>query len=330
MATEHNVAIFAFVMLNLGIGVASWVFPLLLSRNSLENYSILYNVGSWVGGSMPVIVVYLTITRQTLAWRVAYGGVGGLLLLIFIISIFLIETPKSKLNKERLKTASFSPLFKRSSLPSLIITVVSSTITVFSIVGVLQFYGPLLFSSANLSAEDYMPPLLIFSIQILFRTISIIIVRFRGRKELLVVAALIKIMSEAYMAAVFHQTSSRFTFFKDPRHILIPGGIYVAADACLTATSGWLERAFPDDMKDQGAMIFIILGLLQNAIMTFISIVAFCKLGGNIFYVFIVFDFFIICFILKLVPETTKVELDEVWSSHKIWGRFVKHRNNVL
>ncbi|KAK9676228.1 hypothetical protein RND81_11G062900 [Saponaria officinalis] len=191
------VAIFAFVMLNLGIGVASWVFPLLLSRNSLEKFSILYNVGSWVGGSIPVIVVYLTITRQTLAWRVAYGGEGGLLLLIFLLSIFLTETPKSKLNKEILKAASFSSLLKRPSLPSLIITVVSSTITVFPKVGALQFYGPLLFSSANLSAQAlYMPPLLISSIQILFRIISLIIVRFRGRKELLAVAALTKLTSE--------------------------------------------------------------------------------------------------------------------------------------
>ncbi|XP_074284331.1 sugar transport protein 8-like [Silene latifolia] len=323
------VAIIAFLILNFGIGLASRVFPLLLSRHSLQKYSILYDLGSWIGGSLPVLVVYLTIDKQTWAWRVAFGSIGVLICVIFVLSLFLPKTPQST---SKSKPVSLSAFLKRSSIPSIIITTFSGMTTVFSVVGVIQFYGPLLFISANLfSSLPYMPTLLISVIQVISRLISLVIVRmFRARKEFIVVAALTKIIAEALMTGIFVETSTRFTFFKHPMNILIPGCIYVAADACLTASFGWLETPFSEESKVIGDVLSAVVGLLQNTLMSFISTLVLCHFGGKVFYIYLVFDFIVVCFILELVPETTKTNINEVWSSHRVWRRFVKSATVVV
>ncbi|KAK9748792.1 hypothetical protein RND81_02G081400 [Saponaria officinalis] len=352
---NRTILVFGLTLLHFGIGVNSRVIPMIQQEVSQDKWSYLCDIASVVGGPICIAMTSFISTNKW-AWRISFGALGCFLLFILFLSFLMSESPlyliqkkntkkalqilssiegnekmwgtfgKLLIKNEKMRKSSYSSLLAPSNRPSLLIGLFSKIAALFSIVGVLQFYGPLLFKSAGKTTEaSYLPPILISIIQILFRLFPLITVKRYGRRRLVITATGLRLFSEVFLTIYFYGTSNRFTYFSYPLLLLVPGAIYVAADASMTSPTGWLDSAFPDESNEHATTLLTAFGLLQNTIMGSVSVIVFCKLNFSIFVPFILLDFFVVLlFIFYLVPETTGKKIAEVWGSHPVWGRYVK------
>ncbi|KAK9748805.1 hypothetical protein RND81_02G082300 [Saponaria officinalis] len=353
--TATSSVILGFMAMNFGLGGITRVIPIIKSELAPEKWPKLYDIGSSFGGPLCVLAIYLVTNHQKWGWKMICGGLSVFILIIFVLAFFLTESPlymlekrnkyeavnilltldrkervgemlgKLEIIRQQLANRPSSVLLSPVSRPPLIVSVVSSTLALFSAVNLLQSYGPFLFQSANLSAESlYLPSLIISAIQIFFHLITWFGLRRYKRRNILVAAILTKVVSEAMLGGVFSTISFLFVYFAQVRRVFVPGAFIVAADAVLTTSGVWLDTTFPDESKDVGETFTICLGLLQNLIIGSISMLVFCKLNKYIFYMYIFWDGLLYLFISKYVPETTGIEATKAWSSHSYWNKYVK------
>ncbi|KAK9748766.1 hypothetical protein RND81_02G079000 [Saponaria officinalis] len=213
---NNNILVLGLTILNFGMGLNARVIPMIQQEISQDKWPYLCDITSSVGGPICIVITYLISTNKW-AWRFSFGGLGFFLLFILSLSFQLSESPvylissfirKEKMTEtfgkwfiksEQMRKSSDASLLAPSNRPSLLISIFCKIAGMFSVVEVLQFYGPLLFKSNGKTTEDsYLPPILISIIQILFRLFTLITVKRYGRRRLLMTAMGIKLLSEVY------------------------------------------------------------------------------------------------------------------------------------
>ncbi|XP_056692501.1 sugar transport protein 8-like [Spinacia oleracea] len=312
-----SIACCGFVMQSIGIGLASKVIPTIAEEITPYTCPMLFNVALMFGPLGANVMNLIVSNQASWGWRVSYGIVGGVVMIILLLSLFVTESPAFMLEKnkigeaetilqkvngkddikeslsilkfwvEKAKKSSPKLLIKPLSHPPLIITLFISILPIFGAVDTIQFYGPLLFKSANILQKNlYFAPIGISLIQIFFRLLSLGVVELFGRKKLLLFAISLRMILEVVMCIEFYKHSHMLRYLDFPQPMLVVGGLYVAMDAFLTPPNGWLEVSFPPETKQIGSTISITLGPLQNAITAAISVLLVCKLNRSVFFFF--------------------------------------------
>uniref|UniRef100_A0A2P2PJP9 Major facilitator superfamily (MFS) profile domain-containing protein n=1 Tax=Rhizophora mucronata TaxID=61149 RepID=A0A2P2PJP9_RHIMU len=342
--------------------------PLFLSEIAPANrrgaVNILFQLFVTIGIFIANLVNYSTSKVSPYGWRVSLGLAGVPAAVLFIGSIVITETPASLIEHgketEGLETLKkirgvdnvdeefkqikhacevaqqikhpFRNLFKRASVPPLVIGIMLQVFQQFTGINAIMFYAPVLFQSVGFKNDASLLSAVITGIvNVLSTLVSIYAVDRIGRRKLLLQACVQMFISLVTIGCILRvDLPSTGTLTKlQAAWVVVLVCVFVMSFAWSWGPLGWLipSETFPLETRTAGFAFAV----SSNMLFTFIIAQAFLSMLCHLrAFIFIFFSGWIIAmglFVVFLLPETNNVPIDlmaeRVWKQHPVWKKFM-------
>ncbi|KAK6913910.1 Major facilitator, sugar transporter-like [Dillenia turbinata] len=354
------------ILLGMGVGFGNEAVPLFLSEIAPVQHggavNILFQLFVTIGIFIANLVNYGVSTVHPWGWRLSLGLAGAPAAVRFIGSLIIMETPTSLIKRnyfekgrktlekirgvrdvdaefDQIVTASelahkvkhpWNELMKPSSMPPLIIGVVTQVFQQLTGINAVMFYAPVLFQTVGFKSDASLLSSVITGIvNVACTLVSIYAVDKVGRRVLLLQACVQMFLSQtaigAILLALLKTTGS---LDKAPAiMVVLLVCLFVMFFAWSWGPIGWLipSETFPLETRTAGFAVAV--SMLCTFLIAQVFLSMMCHLKAFIFFFFAAWIFIMGLFVLFLLPETKGIPIDEmierVWKKHPVWKRFI-------
>ncbi|KAF5736852.1 hypothetical protein HS088_TW14G01007 [Tripterygium wilfordii] len=356
------------ILLGFGVGSGNESVPLFLSEIAPVQHrgavNILFQLFVTIGILIANLVNYGTSKSHPNGWRISLGLAGVPALVLLIGSFIIMETPTSLIEREKddeghkvlkkirgvdnvdeemkqIKMARdvakqvkhpLKKLFKKSSMPPLIIGISIQVFQQFTGINAIMFYAPVLFQTVGFKNNASLLSSVITGLVNVFSTlVSIYAVDRFGRRKLLLQACVQMFICQAAIGGILlADLKPTGTLGKaEAMIVVVLVCLFVMSFAWSWGPLGWLipSETFPMETRTAGFAFAV----SSNMLFTFIIAQAFlsmlCHMRAAIFFFFAAWILVMGLFVVFLLPETKGVPIDlmaeRVWKNHPVWKKFM-------
>jgi len=366
-AGQKWVLILGRILFGIGVGFGNEAVPLFLTEIAPAQHrgavNILFQLFVTIGILVANLVNYGTSNMHPNGWRVSLGLAAVPAFILLIGSLIITETPPSLVERgketqgkaalkkirgvdnvdaefqqiilacEQAKNVQkpFKKLFKRESMPPLIIAISLQVFQQFTGINAIMFYAPVLFQTLGFKSDASLLSSVITGLVNVGSTfVSIFAVDKAGRRKLLLQACVQMLISQLAIGWILHvhlkETGSLDKTLAAVVVVLVC--TFVMSFAWSWGPLGWLipSETFPMETRTAGFAFAV----SSNMIFTFIIAQAFlsmlCHLQAYIFFFFSAWILVMGIFVVFLLPETKGVPINSmvetVWKQHPVWKKF--------
>ncbi|CAA3001261.1 sugar transport 8-like [Olea europaea subsp. europaea] len=368
LAPNKALLIIGRILFGIGVGFGNESVPLFLSEVAPMQHrgavNILFQFFVTIGILVANLVNYAVSSTHPNGWRIALGLAGVPAVFLFIGSLIISETPSSLIERgkefegkealrkirglddveselEQIKLACeiarqvkhpYRKLFKRASMPPLIIRMSVQVFQQFTGINAIMFYAPVLFQTVGFKSDSSLLSAVITAIvNVLSTIVSIVAVDRVGRRKLLLQACMHMFISMVAIGSIL-LTHLKPTGSLDKglaAVVVVLVCLFVMSFAWSWGPMGWLipSETFPSETRTTGFAFAV----SANMLFTFIIALAFlsmsCNMRAYIFFFFAIQILIMGLFVVFLLPETKGVPIDcmteRVWKKHPVWKKFM-------
>ncbi|KAL3504441.1 hypothetical protein ACH5RR_034282 [Cinchona calisaya] len=334
------------ILVGIGVGFIFQVIPLIYSElapeEAKQKLGILF--GYQISGGLLVFLVnFVASYFPDWAWRLPFGILGLLALLLLVISSFVNETPKYLVERGKLEAAEnvlrryrdtkkhfvdldfydlvtairnyaskswIKDLLRSQNCPTLIIKMVQQLLPPSMGAVPLLFFGPLVSQSFSSYTRIGSITSLVAGLVGFIATClsSFFLLRRRvGRRKLSLGASIVILSAQVVLFALFHKYVDAYTNLTKIVAIIASGAIAVnyAAFSVLTNPHGWISTSIEGPSEALLDVWLNSLNLFMMVIMNEVSVNLLCALQYWVFLCTTFFTAITMLFICMFVPETT-------------------------
>jgi sugar porter (SP) family MFS transporter len=345
-ALAHHLSVFiSFRFIGgMGVGAASTLAPMYISEISPAR-----NRGSLVSLNQLAIVIgilvaffsnYFLASIGPDSWRWMLGVMAVPALLFFVTLLFIPESPRWLVQKERKQEAygileringaeaakaemnaieqaiaqeervSLRVLLSRKIRPLIVLGVVAAVFSQITGINSIMYYAPMIFAKTGLAIDSaLMQTIAVGGVNLLFTFVAIRYIDRFGRKPLLVGGAVGMTVSLFVLAVAFYL--QQFGGFL----VLIFVLVYIASFAASFGPVTWvlIAEIYPNKLRSE-AMSIAIVSLWAGCFLVSLTFPYMLNVlgGGTAFFVFGVMCIIYLTFIFLKVPETKGRSLEEL------------------
>ncbi|GER44707.1 major facilitator superfamily protein [Striga asiatica] len=357
------------ILFGIGVGFGNEAVPLFLTEiapiHRRGGVNILFQQFVTIGIFIANLINYATSNIHPNGWRISLGLAAVPGAVLFVGSLIITETPASLAQRGREDEAKaalkkvrgvedvdsefsqilaaseqgrqvknpFTKIFKRRSIPALIVSNAIQVFQQFTGINAIMFYAPILFQTLGFGADASLLSSLITGLVNVFSTlVSVFAVDKFGRRKLLLQACVQMLISQVAIGGILvvhlKPTGSLDKGLAGVVVVLVC--TFVMSFAWSWGPMGWLipSEIYPIETRTSGFAVAV----SSNMIFTFVIAQAFlsmmCHMKAYIFFFFAAWIVVMGLFVMFLLPETKGVPIDLVeerlWKKHPVWKRFFK------
>ncbi|KAL3812644.1 hypothetical protein ACJIZ3_013912 [Penstemon smallii] len=368
VAPNKAILIIGRILFGIGVGFGNESVPLFLSEVAPVQHrgavNVLFQLFITIGVLAANLVNYGVSSIHPHGWRIALGLAGVPALFLFIGSFVIPETPSSLIERgkesegkkslqkirgvdnvesefEEIKLACeianqvkfpLKKLFKRSSMPPLIIGVVIQVFQQFTGINAIMFYAPVLFQTVGFKNDASLLSAVITGIVNVVSTfVSIFVVDRLGRRKLLLQASVQMLICMIAVGAILqvHLTTTGSLDKGLAFVVVVLVCLFVMSFAWSWGPMGWLipSEIFPIETRTAGYACAVSTNMLCTFIIAQAFLSMLCHMRAFIFFFFAAWILVMGLFVFFLLPETKGVPIDamtdQVWKKHPVWKKFM-------
>ncbi|KAL2506782.1 Sugar transport protein 8 [Abeliophyllum distichum] len=372
-AEQKWMLILGRILFGIGVGFGNEAVPLFLTEVAPIQHrgavNILFQLFVTIGIFIANLVNYVTSMVHPYGWRLSLGLASVPAFILFLGSLIITESPPSLVERsketegkaalikirgvdnvdaefEQIVAACeqsrqvkqpFKKLFKKASMPPLIIAIAMQVFQQFTGINAIMFYAPVLFQTLGFKSDASLLSSVITGLVNVGSTfVSIYAVDKVGRRVLLLQACVQMLISQLSIGFILHfhlkETGSLDKVLAAIVVVLVC--TYVMSFAWSWGPLGWLipSETFPLETRTAGFAFAV----SSNMVFTFLIAQAFlsmlCHMQAYIFFFFSAWILVMALFVVFLLPETKGVPIDlmveRVWKQHPVWKKFFKDGPN--
>lgn len=339
-------------LLGFGVGVASFITPLYLSETAPASirgamgtlFQMMITIGIFLISVTNVYIAHL-VTNPHNALPLMFLVIALFALLMLLGSLILPESPRWLMLKNKKQQAikvlrrvfntedevnaeineieqvlaedkghTVRGLIKGHFIKILLIGIVLQIFQQLVGINVMIYYAPTIFGYANITG--LLAAMTVPTVNMLFTFPAIFLVEKWGRKKLLCVGAVIMLVSMLAAGFAFHQIGSAAAVNPLTKAVLLLAVIvYIFGFAFSWGPVAWLvcSEIFPLRGREVGMTITTMVNWTFAGLMMLYAL-SFMEHYGRapLFYLFAGFCVLAILFVLKFVPETKGITLEEL------------------
>ncbi|KAL2463807.1 Sugar transport protein 8 [Forsythia ovata] len=356
------------ILFGIGVGFGNESVPLFLSEVAPMQHrgavNILFQLFVTIGILIANLVNYAVSSIHPNGWRIALGLAGVPAIFLFMGSLIITETPSSLIERgkeiegkealkkirgvddveselEQIKLACeisrqvkhpYKKLFKRASMPPLIIGISIQVFQQFTGINAIMFYAPVLFQTVGFKGNGSLLSAVITGVvNVLSTLVSIVAVDRVGRRKLLLQACVQMFISMVAIGSILliHLKPTGSLDKGLAAVVVVLVCMFVMSFAWSWGPMGWLipSETFPLETRTAGFAFAV----SANMFFTFVIAQAFlsmlCNMRAYIFFFFALWILIMGLFVVFLLPETKGVPIDSmterVWKKHPVWRKFM-------
>ncbi|KAF9607608.1 hypothetical protein IFM89_037536 [Coptis chinensis] len=348
------------ILLGFGVGFANQAVPLFLSeiahskiRGSLN---IMFQLFVTIGILAASLVNYFCSKIHPYGWRVALGIAGIPAVILFFGSLFIVETPASLIEREKLELGKqtlkkirgtdnvdaefdsivhaskiaqqvkhpFRKLMKPVSRPPLVIGVLLQVFQQFTGINAIIFYSPVLFQTAGFKNDSsLLSAVIVGLVNVLSTLVSVYVVDRAGRRVLLLEACFQMFITQGIIGAILMAKLTPTSTLPPSLAIIVVVlvCVFIMGFAWSWGPLGWLipSETFPIETRAAGFSLAVSMNMFCTFLIAQIFLSMLCKLRAGIFFFFAAWILVMGLFAFFLIPETKGVPIDAM--VERVWKK---------
>jgi len=332
----------------IAIGAVSVVSPLYIAEVSPGRVRgqlvTLYQLAI-VSGILIVFFVNLLVQRhgseswnETVGWRIMFGSLTVPAVLLFVLSLFIPESPRWLMMKGRTKAARvtlervggdeaaeqgikeieeslaeergtlaelFTPAFRRPLLTGVLLAILCQ----FSGINAIMYYATVIFDPTGKSpAGSFRETVLVGVVNLLFTFVAIWLIDRVGRRSLLIAGSAVQVVALAAVGAAYH-------FHLAPIFLLLPILLFIAAFASAMGPIPWviISEIFPTKIRGSAMATATLVLWAADFVVAYTFPILKTSIGLTFtFWIYAFFSLLGLIMAWKLVVETKGRTLEQI------------------